>query len=208
MSPNLCTIIRHQSYGTLAFHCIYVFTFYIYKIYIAARTLFFIFVHYNYSSRTWSKVAVQILNWTLEVYWESEEMVFCLASVIDSVFSFLKVTSREKAMARHSSALAWQIPWTELPGGLQSMGSLGVGHDWATSLSFSLSTFHFHALEKEMATHSNVLAWRIPGMGEPDGLPSMGSHRVRHNWSDLAAAAVTVNVSHSIVSDSLWYHGL
>ena len=42
-------------------------------------------------------------------------------------------------------------------------------------------TFHFHALEKEMATHSSVLALRIPGMGEPDGLPSMGSHRVRHN---------------------------
>ena len=41
--------------------------------------------------------------------------------------------------------------------------------------------FHFHALEKEMATHSSVLAWRIPGMGEPDGLPSMGSHRVRHD---------------------------
>ena len=42
-------------------------------------------------------------------------------------------------------------------------------------------TFHFHALEKEMANHSSVLAWRIPGMGEPGGLPSMGSHRVRHN---------------------------
>ena len=42
-------------------------------------------------------------------------------------------------------------------------------------------TFHFHALEKEMATHSSVLAWRIPGMGEPGGLPSMGSHRVRHD---------------------------
>ena len=52
-------------------------------------------------------------------------------------------------------------------------------------------TFHFHALEKEMATRSNVLAWRIPGTGEPGGLPSMGSHRVRHNWSDLAAAAAT-----------------
>ena len=50
-------------------------------------------------------------------------------------------------------------------------------------------TFYFHLLEKEMATHSRVLAWRIPGMGEPGGLPSMGSHRVRHNWSDLAAAA-------------------
>ena len=47
-------------------------------------------------------------------------------------------------------------------------------------------TFHFHALEKEMATHSSVLAWRIPGMGEPGGLPPMGSHRVRHDWSDLA----------------------
>ena len=50
-------------------------------------------------------------------------------------------------------------------------------------------TFHFHALEKEMATHSSVLAWRIPGTGAPGGLPSMGSHRVRHDWSDLAAAA-------------------
>ena len=50
-------------------------------------------------------------------------------------------------------------------------------------------TFHFHALEKEMAAHSSILAWRIPGMREPDGLPSMGLHRVGHNWSDLAAAA-------------------
>ena len=49
-------------------------------------------------------------------------------------------------------------------------------------------TFHFHALEKEMATHSNVLAWRIPGTGEPGGLPSMGSHRVGYDWSYLAAA--------------------
>ena len=48
--------------------------------------------------------------------------------------------------------------------------------------------FHFHALEKEMATHFSVLAWRISGMGEPGGLPSIGSHRVRHDWSDLAAA--------------------
>ena len=53
-------------------------------------------------------------------------------------------------------------------------------------------TFHFHALEKEMATHSSVLAWRIPGTGEPGGLPSMRLHRVGHDWSDLAAAAATV----------------
>ena len=58
-----------------------------------------------------------------------------------------------------------------------------------TRLSDFTLTFHFHALEKEMATHSSVLAWRIPGMVEPGGLPSMGSHRVGHDWSDLAAAA-------------------
>ena len=59
-----------------------------------------------------------------------------------------------------------------------------------TRLSNFTFTFHFHALEKEMATHSSVLAWRIPGMGEPGGLPSLGSHRVGHDWSDLAEAAV------------------
>ena len=65
----------------------------------------------------------------------------------------------------------------EEPGRLQSMGSLS-----RTRLSDFTFTFHFHALEKEMATwYSSVLAWRIPGTGEPDGLPSMGSHSVRHD---------------------------
>ena len=58
-----------------------------------------------------------------------------------------------------------------------------------TRLSDFICTFHFHALEKEMATHSSVLAWRLPGAGEPGGLPSMGSHRVGHDWSDVAVAA-------------------
>ena len=58
-----------------------------------------------------------------------------------------------------------------------------------TRLSNFTFTFHFHALEKEMATHSSILSWRIPGTEEPGGLPSMGSHRVEHDWSDLAAAA-------------------
>ena len=62
-----------------------------------------------------------------------------------------------------------------------------------TRLSDFTFTFHFHALEKEMATHSSVLAWRIPGTGETRGLPSMGSHRVRHDWSDLAVAAPTLS---------------
>ena len=82
----------------------------------------------------------------------------------------------EKAMAPHSSTLAWKIPWAEEPGRLQSMGSLRVGHNCDFTF-----TFHFRALEKEMATHSSVLAWRIPGTGEPGGLPSMGSHRVGHD---------------------------
>ena len=87
-------------------------------------------------------------------------------------------------MATHSSTLAWKIPWMEEPGRLQSVGSLS----WTRLNDFTL-TFHFHALEKEMATHSSVLAERTPGTGEPDGLPSKGSRRVRHDWSDLAAAA-------------------
>ena len=57
-----------------------------------------------------------------------------------------------------------------------------------TLLSDFTFTSHFHALEKEIETHSSVLAWRIPGTGEPGGLPSMGSHRVGHDLSDLAAA--------------------
>ena len=79
-------------------------------------------------------------------------------------------------MAPHSSTLAWKIPWTEEPGGLQSMESLRVRR-----LSDFTFTFDFHALEKDMATHSSVLAWRMPGTGEPGGLPSMGSHRVRRD---------------------------
>ena len=99
-------------------------------------------------------------------------------------------SASEKAMAPHSSTLAWKIPWMEEPGGLQSMGSLSQ-----TRLSDFTFTFHFHALEKEMATHSSVLAWRIPGTGEPGGLLSMGSHRVGHDWSDLAVA----------VGQHIWY---
>ena len=79
-------------------------------------------------------------------------------------------------MAPHSSALARKIPWKEEPGRLQSMGSLSQ-----TRLSDFTLTFHFHALEEEMATHSSVFAWRIPWTEEPGGLPSMGSHRVRHD---------------------------
>ena len=78
---------------------------------------------------------------------------------------------------------------------------MGGGAWWAavrgvakslTRLSDFTSTFNFHALEKEMATHSSILAWRIPGTREPGGLPSMGSHRVGHNRSNLVVVVVVV----------------
>ena len=98
------------------------------------------------------------------------------AQIKEKIYLHIARVKGEKAMATHSSTLAWKFPWTEEPGGLQSVGSLS-----RTRLSDFTFTFHFHALEKEMATHSSVLAWRIPGTGEPVGLPSMGSRKVGHD---------------------------
>ena len=79
-------------------------------------------------------------------------------------------------MAAHSSTLAWKIH-----GRRSLVGGSPWGHKESARLSDFTFTFHFHALEKEMATHSGIFAWRIPGTGEPGGLPSMGSHRVGHD---------------------------
>ena len=83
----------------------------------------------------------------------------------------------EKAVATHSSTLAWTIPWMDEPGRLQSMGSLRVGHELVTSLSL----FTFMHWRRKWQPHSSILAWRIPGTEEPSALPSMGSHRVGHD---------------------------
>ena len=72
------------------------------------------------------------------------------------------------------------------PGGLLSMGLHRVGHNWSDLACM-------HALEREMATHFSILAWRIPGTEEPGWLPSMRSHRVGHDWSDLAAVPAAMN---------------
>ena len=91
---------------------------------------------------------------------------------------------------------------------------MGGGAWWAaihgvaksqTQLSHFTFTFHFQALEKEMATHSSVLAWRIPGTGEPGGLPSMGLHKIGHDWSNLAAAAQIIQYLLNESGDKKYY---
>ena len=111
----------------------------------------------------------------------------------------------EKGMATHSSILAWRIPWTEESGGLQSMGSQRVRQYWVTNTHFQgfpggtvvkesasnvgdlgLIPGLEDLLDKGVAIHSSILAWRIPCTEEPGGLQSRGLQRVGHNWSYLA----------------------
>ena len=112
----------------------------------------------------------------------------------DAVF-FSAVKQSESAVCTHTPSL--RSPHPTLSVTREDQAELLVLNGtfplalYVTHGDFTL-TFHLHALEKETATHSNVLAWRIPGTGEPGGLLSMGSHRVGHDWSNLAAAAVYI----------------
>ena len=92
---------------------------------------------------------------------------------------------REKAMAPHSSTLAWKTLWTEEPGRLQSMRSHRVGHDWVTSLSL----FTFMHWRRKWQPIPVFFPGESQGRGSLVGCPSVGLHRVGHNWGDLAAAA-------------------
>ena len=105
----------------------------------------------------------------------------------------------EEEMAAHSSISAWKIPWTEESGGLQSIGLQRVGHDWVTgfqsdwhllctifNLPRSTIVGSYVKNEEGLATHSSVLAWRIPWTEEPGGLWSIGLKRAGHDWRDLA----------------------
>ena len=87
----------------------------------------------------------------------------------------------------NGSPLQYSCRENPMGGGAWWAAVHGVAKSWARLSDFTF-TFRFHALEKEMATHSSVLAWRIPGTSEPGGLLSLGSHRVGHDWSDSAAA--------------------
>ena len=112
----------------------------------------------------------------------------CAAFQVVKLGAFLITTIcsvlTEKAMAPHRSTLAWKIPWTEEPGGLQSMGSRRLDTTERLHFHFSLS-----CIGEGNGNPLQCLAWRIPGMGEPGGLQCMWSHRVGHDWSDSAAAA-------------------
>ena len=106
---------------------------------------------------------------------------YCTAKWVSYMYTYIPSFQRRQ----------WHPTPVLLPGKSDGWKSLEGCSPWVTEgwtrLSDFTFTFHFHALKKEMATHSSVLAWRIPGMGEPGWLPSMGSHRVGHDWSNLAS---------------------
>ena len=113
-----------------------------------------------------------------------------MASVLFIQFVFLELYTAHVLWNGEGNGNPLQYSCLENPmdGGAWWAAVHGVARS-RTRLSDFTFTFHFHVLEKEMAAHSSVLAWRIPQTGEPGGLLSVGSHRVGHDWSDLAAAA-------------------
>ena len=122
-----------------------------------------------------------------------------------------KIQGMEEGMATHASILAWRIPWTEEPGGLQATGSQRVRHDWAINTLWTVCGLpdgasgreptcqcrrykrhgsipgQENSLEEGKATHASILAWRIPWTQEPDRLQFVGSLRVRHDWHALTS---------------------
>ena len=125
-------------------------------------------VHWIFQARVLEWVAISFSTWELCTF---------LLTAIDFFREGNDTPLHYSCLENPMDGGAW---WTAVHGVAKSQ----------TRLSDFTFTFHFHALKKELATHSSVLAWRIPGTGKTGGLPSMGSHRVGHDWSDLAAAAL------------------
>ena len=142
--------------------------------------------------RIWKQILLEELACAFQSVIHVPESVICL-------WRNLSDTERLKAdldLYREGNGVPLQHSCLENPmDGGAWWAAVHVVAKSRTRLSDFTLTFHFHALKKEMATHSSVLAWRIPGTEEPGGLPSMGSHRVRHDWSDLAAAAAAAAAS-------------
>ena len=119
-----------------------------------------------------------ILTWKLDnIYTSKTKKQHCVFGH-QHLHTFSKLQGTDLVI-REGNGTPLQYPCLENP--MDGGASLHGVRKSRTRLSDFTSTFHFHALEKEMATHSSVLAWRIPGTGEPGGLQSMGSHRVGHD---------------------------
>ena len=144
-----------------------------------------------------SRFTYTVIKWRIAFFVKTKSYftvyVFCVSSITSSVNGHLGcfyVLALLNNIFREGDGIPLQYSCLENPmdGGAWWAAVHGVAKSW-TQLSDFTFTFHFHALEKEMANHSSVLAWRIPGTGEPGGLSSTRPHRIRHDWSDLAAAA-------------------
>ena len=142
-----------------------------------------------------------------------EDLQYFLVWSLKKIASLNCVVLLKPAGEGNGTPLQYSCLENPMDGGAWWAAVHGVTKSRARLSDFTF-TFHFHALEKEMATHSSVLAWRIPGTGEPSGLPSIGSHRIRHDWRDLAAAAavyIQIEISNirlflksEAVSSSFW----
>ena len=126
--------------------------------------------------------------------WLVKQTVVVIDWIVSPVNSYTEVLNSGEG---NGTPLQYSCLENPMDGGAWEAAVHGVAKS-RTRLSNFTFTFHFHALEKEMATHSSVLAWRIPGMGEPGGLPPMGSHRVGHDWSDSAAAAAAAVLNSNV----------
>ena len=128
---------------------------------------------------------------SIESVMPSNHLILCRPLLLPSIFPSIRIISNESVLC-----ITWPKYWSfrfSISSSNEYSGLISFGMDWLDlRLSYFTFTFHFHALEKEMATHSSVLAWRIPETGKPGGLLSLGSHRVGHDWSDLAAASALV----------------
>ena len=151
-----------------------------------------------FKSQTQKHLSEGSLGKTMEIYNLEEILanVYVIASIMKLILPSICYRRRQ-----------WHPTPILLPGKSHGWRSLvasvhGVAKSQTQLRDFTF-TFHFHALEKEMATHSSVLAWRIPGVGEPGGLLSMGSHRVGHNWRDLAVAVAVSGIPSGIMGDLL-----
>ena len=144
-------------------------------------------------------------TWFVEV-WRSHMTWFRSRKVCWEALFVVKYRDMEKTVLKDGEGNGTPLQYSCLENPMDrgawwaAVHGVTKNQTWLSDFPF---TFHFHASEKEMATHSSVLAWRIPGTGEPGGLPSMGLHRVGHDWSDLVVVVVVYSAKHKSVEKTV-----